>query len=49
MSDHRSYFVDNIEEYFNDHFSCWGSSNEVMLNSSKKSYIDIFYEEVEDQ
>ena len=37
--DYRAYLIDaNFEEYFNDNFSSWGESENVIINPVRKSH-----------
>jgi len=49
-SDHRSYLVDfNAKEYFNVNISKWQEINHVKLNPSRRSYREMFADELEAQ
>jgi len=49
-SDHRSYIIDvNLEEYFNDQFSSWNDSQQVIINPSRKSHREKFTNIIEEK
>ena len=49
-SDHRAYIIDaNFEEYFNDNFSSWDTSQHVIINPSRKSHREKFIEIIEEK
>ena len=49
-TDHRSYIVDiSLNDYFNDEMSEWESIDKVSLNPARRSHMEKFLEELENQ